>query len=61
MPKPDENFANKYKLINQIPVLFINKSSNSDFTANLSKRFINLYPYDCPINTYKIYSIMRLD
>ena len=59
MPTSSEKYSELFKLIDKNPVLIINQSSSSDFSIDLSKRFINLFPSDCPILEYKIDKVIN--
>jgi hypothetical protein len=43
-----------YKLLNGLPVLFVNQSSKDTFETDITKRFYSINDYYCKFINYKI-------
>ena len=45
---------NLYKLVNSLPVLFLNTTTTSPISVDISKRLSILFNTSCPLIQYKI-------
>ena len=58
MPNLTEPSYKQYILYDQYPVLVLNKSLGSMYSVDITNRFTNLFPKDCPLKNYKILKVV---
>ena len=47
IPGNQEQMSSSYKLVNSLPVLFINTTISSPISVDISKRISNLFSFSC--------------
>ena len=52
MPNYTEPDFGSYVKVGQYPVLTLNKALGTTYSVDITKRFINLYPKDCPLTKF---------
>ena len=52
VPDSSEQMPSSYKIINFYPVLFLNTTTSSPISVDISKRITNLFTTDCPLIQY---------
>lgn len=58
MPNKTESNYTKYKKIGQYPILILNQSITSMLSIDISKRFLNKFPIDCPFTNFRISKVL---
>ena len=52
MPNYTEPDFGSFVKVGQYPVLTLNKALGTTYSVDITKRFINLYPKDCPLTKF---------
>ena len=58
MPNYTEPDFKSYVKVGQYPVLILNKSLGTTYSVDITKRFTNLFPKDCPLTKFSISKVI---
>ena len=58
MPNITESNYKSYIQENEYPVLVLNKSLRTMHSVDITKRFTNLFPKDCPFTNFRIRKVI---